>query len=144
MMAASAPPGPTPPLPVVVDASVWVARYVPTDAFHAASTSWLTAQVRARRTLISPALLLPELAGSVARVLNDTALGLRVARSTARLSRVRLVPVDAALAGSAYRLAATRRLRGADAVYAALAQRLGLRLVSWDGEQIALASAVTP
>jgi predicted nucleic acid-binding protein len=132
------------PLPIVVDASVWVARFVPPDRFHAASTAWLGAQLNARRTLVSPSLLLVEVAGSVSRVLNDTQLGLAAARTLTRLSVVHLVPLDSILANRAFRLAATARLRGADAIYAALSHHLGLQLVSWDGEQIARAGAITP
>ena len=144
-MIATAPPVSTlHPMPAVVDASVWIARYVPTDVFHATSTRWLELQLRAGRTLVAPTLLLSEIAGSVARVTNDTALGLQVARSTMRLSHVRLVPLDSPLAIRALSLAATFRLRGADSVYAAVAQALGIPLISWDKEQIARAGAVSP
>jgi len=130
--------------PVVIDASVWVARFVPSDRFHVTSAAWLRAQIRGRRALVSPNVLLPELAGSVARVLNDMGLGLAAARSLTRLSVVRLVPLDASLARQAYTVAATARLKGADAVYVALAQQLGVPLISWTGEQVARAGAVTP
>jgi predicted nucleic acid-binding protein len=132
------------PGPVVVDASVWVARFIPSDAFHATSRAWLAAHIAAKRTLISPALLLPELAGSVARVLNDSSAGLRAARLVTRLSIVRLVPLDAALSRRAFEAAANDRLRGADAVYVALARQLRVPLVSWDKEQLSRAGAITP
>jgi len=130
--------------PIVVDASVWVARYVPTDAFHVESAAWVRRQLRARRVLFIPAILAPELAGSLARILNDAAFGMRAARDVMRLRCVRLVPVDSELAEEALRTAASLRLRGADSVYAALARRLGVQLVSWDKEQLARAGAVPP
>ena len=132
------------PPPVVVDASVWVARYLIHDDFHARSAAWFRMQRRAGRVFVAPTLLLPELAGSVARVLNDTTLGLRAARSVRQLHHVQFVPLDAALAAQTFQIAAQLRLRGAHAVYAALARRLSLQLVSWDKEQIARAGAVEP
>jgi predicted nucleic acid-binding protein len=52
-----------------------------------------------------------------------------------RLPNVRLVPVDAELAGLGVQVAGGLRLRGGDALYVALAQRLGVHLVTWDEEQ---------
>ena len=130
--------------PVVVDASVWVARYVPTDTFHAPSAAWVRRQLRARRLLIAPAILFPELAGSLARRLNDSAFSLRATRSVLRLRCTQLVPLDSDLSSEASQLAARLRLRGADSIYVALARRLGVQLVSWDSEQIARAGAVAP
>ena len=49
---------------------------------------------------------------------------------------VRLVAVDRQLADGAARLAARLRLRGADAVYVALAERLDLPLVTLDSQQL--------
>jgi predicted nucleic acid-binding protein len=54
----------------------------------------------------------------------------------------RIVPIDQALAEAAARHAADLFLRGADAVYVALAERLGVPLITWDNEQLARAAAV--
>lgn len=48
---------------------------------------------------------------------------------------VRLVTVDAALAELGAVTASNFRLRGADALYVALAVRLGAPLITWDDEQ---------
>jgi predicted nucleic acid-binding protein len=56
-----------------------------------------------------------------------------------RLPGLRLVPVGAELGRQAARLAADLRLRGANAVYVAVAARLDIPLVTWDGEQLARA-----
>jgi SAM-dependent methyltransferase len=47
----------------------------------------------------------------------------------------RFIPVDRVLSGLAARLAAECRLRGCDAIYAALARREGVPLVTWDEQQ---------
>jgi predicted nucleic acid-binding protein len=46
------------------------------------------------------------------------------------------VPLDGALADRAAHLAATARLRGADAVYAAVAQQYATTLVTLDRQQL--------
>ena len=52
-----------------------------------------------------------------------------------RLPNVRLVPVDVELAVLGAEAAAELGLRGADALYVALARRLDVPLVTWDQEQ---------
>jgi predicted nucleic acid-binding protein len=46
------------------------------------------------------------------------------------------IPLDTALAEEAARIAAEQRVRGADAVYAAVARRHGATLVTRDQEQL--------
>jgi hypothetical protein len=60
---------------------------------------------------------------------------LAYAHSIEGLPHVSLIPLTLALARQAANLAATRRLRGADAVYVSVARRYGTVLVSRDGEQ---------
>ena len=76
---------------------------------------------------------LVEIAGAVARRTGQT--GLEAASLVERLPITRLVPVDVELARLAAEVAASLQLRGADATYVALAQRLGIPLVTWDEEQ---------
>jgi len=52
-----------------------------------------------------------------------------------RLPSLRLVPIDAMLAETSAGLAGRFRLRGADAVYVAVAASLRLPLVTWDADQ---------
>lgn len=58
------------------------------------------------------------------------------------LHTIRLIPLDDTLAQEAAELAADRALRGADAVYVAVARRHGCALVSLDREQRERAAAV--
>jgi predicted nucleic acid-binding protein len=85
--------------------------------------------------VIAPALLLPEVAGAVARRTGEPGLARRAVAAVLRLPSLRLVPVDDVLAHAAAALAGRLRLRGADAVYLAAAAALGLPLVTWDAEQ---------
>jgi predicted nucleic acid-binding protein len=120
---------------MVVDASVVVSHLVTHDVHHAASRAWLTGHVSEGGLVVAPALLLPEIAGAVARRTGAPRLARRAVEAVMRLPAFRLVPMDAVLARAAAELAGRLRLRGADAVYIATAATLGLPLVTWDAEQ---------
>jgi predicted nucleic acid-binding protein len=119
---------------MVVDASVWVSRLVPQDVHHAATREWLEQQARSGQLFVAPVLALAEVAGAISR-----RAGRRLARRAIvvllRVPGLRLVPIDTRLGQSAARLAADLALRGADAVYVAMAHHLNLPLTTWDGEQ---------
>jgi predicted nucleic acid-binding protein len=120
---------------MVLDASVMVSRLVSHDVHHEASRRWLARHLADGGILVAPALLLPEVAGAVARRTGEPRLARRAVDAVLAVPGLRLVPVDAALASSAARLAARLAVRGGDAVYIAAAEVLGLPLVAWDVEQ---------
>jgi predicted nucleic acid-binding protein len=120
---------------MVVDASVVVSRLVPHDVHHEASRRWLARHVGGGGLVIAPALLLPEVAGAVARRTGEPRLARRAVDAVMRVPGLRLVPVDDVLARMAARLAGRLRVRGADAIYIAAAAVLRLPLVTWDVEQ---------
>ena len=120
---------------MVVDASVVVSRLVPDDVHHETSRRWLMQHVADGGLLISPTLLLAEVAGAVARRTGKPRLGRRALAAVLRLPALRLVPVDEVLAHAAANLAGQFRVRGADAVYIAAAAVLGVPLATWDLEQ---------
>lgn len=119
----------------VIDASVYVSRLRPEEAQHAESARLLEAVAARRATVLCPEILLPEVAAALARGLDDPDFAYRAAAHLRRLPGHRFIAVDRALSGLAARLAAERRLRGCDAIYAALAQREGVPLVTWDEQQ---------
>lgn len=119
----------------VVDASVWVSRLVPLDPYHILSTHWLYQRITRGELLVAPSLVLAEVAGAVVRRTGKASLGVRALALLTRLPTVRLVPVEAELAMLGGRLAADLSLRGADALYVAVAHRLGVPLITWDREQ---------
>ncbi len=120
---------------MVVDASVVVSRLVQHDVNHEASRRWLTQYVAGGGLVIAPTLLLPEVAGAVARRTREPRLARRAVDVVLRLPALRLVPVDDVLARTAAELAGRLRVRGADAIYIAVAAGLRLPLVTWDIEQ---------
>ncbi len=120
---------------IVTDASVMVSALHPTDVHHQQSRAWLRQHLRAGNTLIAPLLLLSEVSGAVTRRSGDFALGQQALNRQIAFRQLRLVPLDAHLGVLAAQLAVQLRLRGADAVYVALAAQLRIPLVTWDGEQ---------
>ena len=114
----------------------------PHEDGHAESLAILTAVQERGDPIIVPTLLLPEVASAVARAADDSAGAFQYANATAALAHVTLVTLTPAMARQAAELASTHRLRGADAVYLAVARRYGTTLVSRDDEQRTRGSAV--
>jgi len=119
----------------VVDASVWVSRFVPPDAHHEISRRWLEARLALGELLAAPVLLLAEVVGAISRRAQAAELGRQAAESLLRLPNLRLVSIEPQLGREAARLAADLQLRGADSVYVALAHHLKIPLVTWDIDQ---------
>lgn len=118
---------------MVIDASVWVSFYLPQDTNHPATTPFIRRVVQNRVLVFAPGLILVEIGAALARrVDQDTAR--RAVAQLRRLPYLRLASLDTLGVARATRTAIDCRLRGADAVYVALAQRLALPLVSWDSE----------
>jgi predicted nucleic acid-binding protein len=99
-----------------VDASVVVNAFNPHEEGHAESFQFLSAIQERANPVIVPTLLVPDVASAVARATDDVAGALRYAMATAALPHLTLVSLTAAVARQAADLAATHRLRGADAV----------------------------
>jgi predicted nucleic acid-binding protein len=127
---------------VVADASVWISYFHAPDALHAPTRAWFGAWLVQRNRVIAPALLLPEVGGGIARRSGQAVLGHRAVTMLRTRARIDIVDLDRALAEDAARLAVALGIRGADAVYVALAQRLSLPLVTWDQEQLTRGAAV--
>lgn len=125
---------------MVIDASVWVSFYLPQDVNHGATVSFIRRVVQNRVLMFAPGLLLVEVGAALARRVDQDAARRAVAQMR-RLPYLRLANLDTLGVARATRVAIDCRLRGADAVYVALAQRLVLPLVSWDGEHHTRAGA---
>jgi predicted nucleic acid-binding protein len=121
---------------MVVDASVWVSRLVPQDIHHTASRRWLERRVADGELLSAPMFLLSEVAGAISSRTGEPALARQAVERLTRFPALRLVSVDQRLGKESARLAADLRMRGADAVYVALARLLNVPLVTWDDEQM--------
>ena len=131
-----------------IDASVHVNAVNPAEADSATSQEFLAVVRQRALPLFCPTLLLVEVSAAIARVFADAQPAISLASSLQDWTNQTLVPLDAALANRAIHLAATVRLRGADAVYAAFAQHYGTTLVTLDRQQLerlpAVVSVVRP
>jgi len=80
-------------------------------------------------------LLLSEVGGAIARQTRSPETAVQALKLIESLPGLRLVPVDHRLGRASADLAARLRLRGADAVYVAVAAHLKIPLVTLDAEQ---------
>lgn len=119
----------------VVDASVLIAVFLVQDVHHRTSRAWFDQFVTGGRNLSVPLLLLTEVAGAISRRTGDPGLGRTAAAWITQLPEIHLFAVNTELWHHATELAAALGLRGADAVYVALADQLQVPLVTWDQEQ---------
>ena len=128
----------------VIDASVWVSRFLPTDLAHERSKKWFAEAAEKQLSLYVPAVVLPEVAAAVARSI-DGPTGDDLANEALAVllaSGVKVMDVSTTLATKAAQIASQCRVRGCDAVYLALAEQLGVPLVTLDKQQNERGSAV--
>lgn len=120
---------------VVVDASVFVSRIVRADAHHAPTLEWFRGRAELDTFFVVPALMPAEVAGAVARRIQSGPRARHAVNQLMRLPTLRVIAIDRKVGERAADLAADLGLRGADAIYVALARILTLPLVTWDAEQ---------
>jgi predicted nucleic acid-binding protein len=123
------------PGPFAVDASVFLNAFIQTETGSDTSREMLARLKSQAIPIVTPVLLLPETAAAISQGQNNPELARQFAGALQRLAHLFLIPLDQILAGQALELAATHRLRGSDAVYAAVAQRFACPLVTLDREQ---------
>ncbi len=119
---------------VVVDANVWLSAASEREPDHANSVGFLQAAMMRQVEFLLPTLILPEVAGTVARRTRKPADGLAFAEQLRRLPRARFLELNMLRAQAAAGLAGKAFLLGADAQYAALAVEYHAVLVTLDRE----------
>ncbi len=122
--------------PVTIDASVFVNAFSPTEEGSDTSLEFINNVKKQGVPIILPVLVLPEITAVVARKQNNTELALKLQQEIKMFSNITFVDVDSSLADFAVEVAAQHRLRGSDAVYAAVSLRFGTELVTLDREQL--------
>lgn len=127
-----------------VDASVHLNALNPSEPGSQASLACLEQLISQQNPILSPTLLLVEVAAATARSLGDAELALQSASALRDLPGQLWIPLDDELAREAARLAAEARLRGADAVCAAVAHRFGTTLVTRDRQQLERLAGIVP
>lgn len=127
-----------------VDASVWVNAFDQREPNFKTSWRFLQALHEQALPVVVPNLLLVEVAGAISRTRNEPVRAQEFATAVAQLPSVTLLPLDGKLAEEARNLAAQNGLRGADAVYAAVALHADCTLVSLDQEHLTRLTSVVP
>jgi len=126
----------------VLDTSVYVALLDPRDAMYPVSQAWLARAIAEGERIAAPWLLVAEVAGAISRIRGDAPAAERVANHLVTAGVIDLVAVGPALARQAATIAAQQGIKGCDAVFVALAARLGDVLVTLDKQQATRAAAV--
>jgi len=119
-----------------VDTSVWVNSFDQREPGHAISRQWLQQLAGQTIPIVVPHLLLVEVAGAISRTRQDVAQAQAFAKALSQLPNVTFMALDETLALHALMLAAQHGLRGADAVYAAVALQENCTLISLDKEHL--------
>lgn len=122
--------------PLTIDASVFVSAFTPSEPAHEASKAFMRQVRQTGAPILVPTLLIPEIAAAIGRGQGKPDLGYAFAMEISRYSNLTLINLDENLANIAAELAARHRLRGSDAVYAAVARRFAATLVTLDAEQL--------
>ena len=86
--------------------------------------------------IIVPMLVLPEISAALSRGQGKPELGKAFVNELKNFPNTTFIDVDSNVADLAVEIAAAHRLRGSDAVYAAVALRYGTELVTLDREQL--------
>lgn len=120
----------------VIDASVFVADALPWDRFHADSSALLLRLIALQHLILTPTIMLAEVAASIARQTDDPATAQQYVLVLQQLPYFQLRDVDLALGYQALQVGVQQRIRGCDAIYVALAQLHGATLITLDQEQI--------
>ena len=122
--------------PVTIDASVFVSAFTPTEPGHQASNSCMLSIRERSIPIIVPVLVLPEISAAISRGQGKPELGKAFVQELRSFPNTTFIDVDETVANLAVDIAASNRLRGSDAVYAAVALRFGTELITLDREQL--------
>ena len=127
---------------VVMGASVWVSAIMNVDSNHVASQVWVDTFTDAGGKIVAPTLLKVEVAAAVTRRTGQPSIAKLSASNLDNLNFITLTPMDDEAIEASMNLAADLSLRAGDALYIAIARKLGLPIVTWDNQQLQRAASV--
>lgn len=119
-----------------IDASVWINSFDQQEHGHEMSRHFLMVLGQQDIQISAPYLLLPEVSGAISRTRKNIEQAQNFAFKLTQLPNLTLLALDGLLGQQALQLAAKHKLRGADAIYAAVALKTNHILVSLDNEHL--------
>lgn len=122
--------------PVTIDASVFVSAFTPSEPDYQASKAFMLSVREQVIPIIVPILVLPEISAALSRGQGKPELGRAFVQELKNFPNTTFIDVDDGIATLAVDIAANNRLRGSDAVYAAVSLRFGTELITLDREQL--------
>lgn len=125
-----------------IDASVFVSLFNARDRQHEMTVAWLREAIADGEPLRAPVVALAEVSAAVAAGTGDKYLAREVEQQLRVSPLFEFLPVALPLAERAATLAAEHQLRGSDALYFAVAETLGDRLVTLNPRQLQRAGQV--
>ena len=127
-----------------IDTSVWVNAFDRSELGYQISRKFLTQVKQQNIPVFVPTLVLVEVAAAISRTRRRPEKAVAFARSIEVLPMVTLLSLDYVLAESSMKLGAQTYLRGADAVFAAVALEHYCTLITLDHEQLTRLTGVLP
>jgi predicted nucleic acid-binding protein len=125
-----------------LDASVFVSLFNARDRQHETTVAWLREALAEGEPLRAPVIALAEVSAAIAAGTGDSYLAREVEQQLRASPLFEFLPVALPLAERAATLAAEHQLRGSDALYFAVAETLGDRLVTLNPRQLQRAGQV--
>lgn len=125
-----------------LDANIYARDIDPNDPNYADCHALIERLKQGDQRVILPTLVLAELAASISRVRRDPMRARVTIAALQALPFITFVDLDRTLGQAAAEIAADRAVKGADAVYIAVAQIAGCVLVTLDQEQAKRAAPI--
>lgn len=129
---------------LTLDANVFVSASAPAEAQYLVSLAFIGRVAAQSMDVHCPSLVLPEIAAAIIRPTSNVALAAQTVSGIRLLPNITLVTLTEQRAEQAARIAISCRLRGADAVYVAVAQEFGTTLITWDAEMLTRGARAVP
>lgn len=120
----------------VIDASVFVSSSRIKEPNSHTSIRFIESLQQQGQAIYGPALVIVECVAAIARSTGEITLATEIITLIKSLPNLQLVDITVTLADKAALIAMQHRLRGADAIYVALAFEVNATLVTWDNEML--------
>lgn len=126
----------------VIDASVYISLVNAGEQAHTSSWAWFEDTQSRGEIIVSPVIMLAEVAAALSRGLGDPDLAVEAVQQLRDSSLIDLIPVTKDLAIIAAGIAAEHGIRGCDAIYVALAVQMDDELVTLDQQQLSRSGSI--